>query len=128
MFKDIKVGDIVLIETNVSGIGWNTERYRLPYRVEKTTPTRFVAGKGTYTKKDGRLYGGDFGSGSAFIYDERKDQTKEYKALIALKRARSDAINAIDGLTDMLRKGIGIDDLNKIIKFCADLENEKVKK
>jgi len=128
MFKDIKVGDIVLIKTSVSGIGWNRKYFTLPYRVEKITPTRFVAGKGTYTKKDGRLYGGDYSAGSASIYDESKDQSKKYKEFIALKRARSDAIRAVDGLTKKLRDNCCIDDLNKIIEFCAALEDKEVAK
>lgn len=125
MFKDIKVGDLILIETAVSGIGWTSEWYKLPFRVTKVTPTRFTAGKGggVYTKKDGRLYGGDYSSGSAFIYDASKDQRKAYQALVTLKRTRREAIQAVGTLTNKLCKEMPLDQLNKIIQFCKELDN-----
>lgn len=56
-FKDIKVGDVIYVETNVSDCdsGWTrrTKDFYLPQKVISVSPKRFKTSKSSYNQSDG---------------------------------------------------------------------------
>lgn len=129
MFKDIKVGDIVLVATTVAGTTWSGKTFKLPFAVQKTTPTRFTVNGTIYTKKDGRMYGGEYYSGRVSVYDKSKDQSNEYDDYSNFKKSRNKAFQALEKLEYLVGNDIkSIDGMNKIIKLYEELAGVEVTK
>ncbi len=84
-FDDIKVGDVVFINKQIV-TGWHSVKtFTIPVKVERVTPTQFVAGGNRYKKDYGFLIG-DCGAcyrlGDSVYGREVKDQTEEMNTFV----------------------------------------------
>jgi len=80
-FDNIKVGDKVMILSEVR-IGWGGGKsFWMPKTVDKVTPKQFVVGSSRYKKETGSAIG-DYYSKSAKLIGEVKDETKERNVLV----------------------------------------------
>jgi hypothetical protein len=95
MFRDIEVGDLVLVPKNVRLVrmgGWRS--FKVPAKVERVTKTQFVAGGDRFNKERGRLIGSD-GFCNATVYAETEDQAAQYKAMKEQQGAIRDLLSEI---------------------------------
>lgn len=93
-FKDIKVGDTVYIKKEVS-FGWNSNRdFEIPVKVERVTPTTFLA-DGRKFKKDNGL---EFGKYASFAKLEGIDETSKMVAFEEKMKLIYSLQNAIKGI------------------------------
>lgn len=124
MFKDIKVGDKVLMQAHVIEGLARSNRFFVPEIVEKTAATRFSVKGKVYTKKDGKVYGCDPYLGNSVIpYSEDRDQSAEYKSFCNLVIARQSSKDRLEALMKKINKQTSIEDLNEIIIFCESMSS-----
>ena len=83
MFRDIKVGDAVLVNVDADN-GWSMGSwFKVKRLVQRVTPTQFQVQNKMYYKSNGRRVGK---REAVQRYDATKDQTEEYNRRVDIVR------------------------------------------
>lgn len=110
-FKNIKVGDKVVVSKSIS-LGWNSSKsFNIVTTVTKTTKTQFTADGNRYRKDYGGMIGNNWVEAEVYI-DDSQDQSKE----MARFQKKLDFSRYIKkSITDMMQ------DINKKNLYALDL-------
>ena len=125
MFKDIKVGDVVLVNTKVY-CGFKPLFFTVSASVEGYTPTRFTVDGNTYLKRDGSNYGGGSSLERVHVYDNELDQTDRCNAVIKLIKLQG-TLSHYRHPDINIDSDSGQEQLDKVYKYVNTIADANIK-
>lgn len=120
-FKDIKVGDIILVKDRVQSGGWSYRHFWVKKEVTRVTPKQFTAGKKRYNKETGSVIGDNY-SACAEVVGNVKDQTEERNDFVRRLNFLSRAKGSLSTVQDILDKAYEDVDMENVQRLINELE------